>query len=288
MKSKEIATKLDETSSEYRFKLTPASIEFEDFDKLRKEADEVYKRYNGYVVVPANLKGDKAIAADLNKKAKALRAAKKAVRKQALEPLAEFDGKMDDLIDEIEDVSDQIHQGLKDYREQAIKLRHENNLKHIDKMAEKFGLTHKDIAYDSKWDNKSTNWKKAEETINQLLEKAAQERDFKNEKIELITEAAEKEHILPDSYINLISDLTISEILTRIKNDGKRQRELNQEQNESITQSVKGNSVIDTATGEVVGKAEIAYLKITGSHTQMEKLAQFFNKNGLKVEPIKR
>ena len=129
---------------------------------------------------------------------------------------------------------------------------------------------------------------KAEETINQLLEKAAQERDFKNEKIELITEAAEKEHILPDSYINLISDLTISEILTRIKNDGKRQRELNREQDESIPQSVKGNSVIDTSTGEVVGKAEIAYLKITGSHTQMEKLVQFFNKNGLKVEPIKR
>lgn len=288
MKSKEIATKLDETSSEYRFKLTPASIEFEDFDKLRKEADEVYRRYNGYVVVPANLKGDKAIAADLNKKAKALRAAKKAVRKQALEPLAEFDGKIDDLIDEIEDVSGQIHQGLRDYQEQAIKLRHENNVKHIDKMAESFGLTHKDIPYDSKWDNKSTNWKKAEETINQLLEKAAQERDFKNEKIELITEAADKEHILPDSYIHLISDLTISEILTRIKNDGKRQRELNQEQDESIPQSVKGNSIIDTATGEVVGKAEIAYLKITGSHTQMEKLIQFFKENGLKVEPIKR
>ena len=77
---------------------------------------------------------------------------------------------MDDLIDEIEDVSGQIHQGLKDYKEQAIKLRHENIIKHIDKMAEQFGLTHEDITYDSKWDNKSTNWKKAEETINQLLE----------------------------------------------------------------------------------------------------------------------
>ena len=73
----------------------------------------VWRATTDYVVVPANLKGDKAIAADLNKKAKALRAAKKAVRQQALEPLAEFDGKMDDLIDEIEDVSGQIHQGLK-------------------------------------------------------------------------------------------------------------------------------------------------------------------------------
>lgn len=155
-------------------------------------------------------------------------------------------------------------------------------------MAEKFGLTHEDIPYDAKWDNKSNNWKKIEETINQLLEKAAQERDFKNEKITLITEAAEKEQILPDSYINLIDDLTIYEILARIKNDGKRQRELSSKKDEPVKQSVKGNSVIDTTTGEVVGETKVAYLKITGSDEQMKKLVDFIKNNGLKVEPIER
>jgi len=155
-------------------------------------------------------------------------------------------------------------------------------------MAEKFGLTHEDIAYDAKWDNKSNNWKKIEENINQLLEKAAQERDFKNEKITLITEAAEKEQILPDSYINLIDDLTISEILARIKNDGKRQRELSLKKDEPIKQQVKGNSVIDTTTGEVVGETKVAYLKITGSDEQMKKLVEFIKSQGLKVEPIER
>lgn len=284
----EISTKLDETSPDYKVKFTPASIEFDDYEKLKEETDEIYKRYNGYVVVPENLKGDKAIAADLNKKAKALKAAKSAVRKQALKPLDEFNEQMDALIDEITDVSGQVHQGLKDYREQGIKLRHEANIKHIDKMAEKFGLTHEDIAYDAKWDNKSNNWKKIEETINQLLEKAAQERDFKNEKITLITEAAEKEQILPDSYINLIDDLTISEILARIKSDGKRQRELSSKKDEPVKQAVKGNSVIDTTTGEVVGKTKVAYLKITGSDEQMNNLAEFIKNQGLKVEPIER
>ena len=288
--SKELIA-LDEKEVSFPVNFAPAQIDFTGYNKMKDRIDQLHGSLEGYVVTKDNLKESKSTRAKLNKLKKAIKARKVEIKKKAEAPIKAFNDKVESLVDEIDDSSSKISDGIKGFEDQEKQARHEKNLKHIEAICELAEVDPTKIKYQSSWDNKSYSKTKFENEVDQQIALIQQEQAQLADNIKIVSEKAEGLGLPADHWIKELDEQPLSFVLnamTEYKEDldavSKSQKET--KLNELRDLKKQRDKYVDPETGEIKEKVISLKLEVKGTPWQMKQLQSFLKDNGIEYQGL--
>lgn len=288
--SKELIA-LDEKEVSFPVNFAPAQIDFTGYNKMKDRIDQLHESLEGYVVTKDNLKESKSTRAKLNKLKKAIKGRKVEIKKKAEAPIKAFNDKVESLVDEIDDSSSKISDGIKGFEDQEKQARHEKNLKHIEAICELAEVDPAKIKYQSSWDNKSYSKTKFETEVDQQIALIQQEQAQLADNIKIVSEKAEGLGLPADHWIKELDEQPLSFVLnamTEYKEDldavSKAQKET--KLNELRDLKKQGDKYVDPETGEIKDKVISLKLEVKGTPWQMKQLQSFLKDNGIEYQGL--
>lgn len=283
--SKELIA-LDEKEVSFPVNFAPAQIDFTGYNKMKDRIDQLHESLEGYVVTKDNLKESKSTRAKLNKLKKAIKGRKVEIKKKAEAPIKAFNDKVESLVDEIDDSSSKISDGIKGFEDQEKQARHEKNLKHIEAICELAEVDPAKIKYQSSWDTKSYSKNKFEFEVDQQIALIQERQNQLAETITTVTQRADKLGLPAEHWIHELKTRSLPDVLSEmdeykedLENIANQQKKTKAREAENLKQV--GDRYIDRDTGEVKEKVITVKLKIQGTKWQVTQLQRFLKDNAI-------
>lgn len=290
MKEKQLIT-LDENAVSFPVNFAPAQIDFSGYRKMKDQIDQLCEDLDNYDVTKSNLKEAKSTRAKLNKLKKAIKGRKVEIKKKAEAPIKDFNDKVESLIDEIDDSSTKISNGIKVYENKAKAERHEKNLKHIATVCELDEIDPSKIEYNSSWDNKSYSQTKFETEVDQQIGLIQEKQAKFADDVKIVTDKAVELALPAGHWIKELDNKPLSEVLnamTDYKNDLEAVSKAQKENKLNTLNNLKkqGDKYIDPSTGEIKEKIISIKMEVKGTKWQLKQLQSFLKDNGIEYEGL--
>lgn len=149
-----------------------------NIDEIKKQLEKTLSVYRNMVYTDSSIKSAKKDKADLNKAKKIIEDARKAYKRQCLEPYEALEPRIIELTNMIEVQRIAIDEVVKDYERKRIEKKEEKIRTYYDEMSSPLG-EYADTLYgmlrDPKWFNVSTDRQKYEEGIRTAISNAAED-----------------------------------------------------------------------------------------------------------------
>ena len=149
-----------------------------NIDEIKKQLEKTLSVYKNMVYTDSSIKSAKKDKADLNKAKKIIEDARKAYKRQCLEPYEALEPRIIELTNMIEVQRIAIDEVVKDYERKRIEKKEEKIRTYYDEMSSPLGEyagTLYGMLRDPKWFNVSTDRQKYEEGIRTAISNAAED-----------------------------------------------------------------------------------------------------------------
>ncbi|MFC6290639.1 DUF1351 domain-containing protein [Levilactobacillus angrenensis] len=267
----------------------PSPITIKNLDQVQQAVSAIVAKYGqDFVVTADNIKDTKSMRASLNKVSKAIDEKRLAVKRQYAEPVKIFDKQMGAFKDQIDGVISPLDVKIKEViaQERAAKQERVEGL--IAEMAPSYGVEPDAIEIEPSWLNKSATKKQIVDGIAGAMTATKKAADQLAADTETITKYATVQGVDPAGWADQVKhgqdvDYLMKAIDNQVERQAEKQRQLEAKAAEERThQQTKGDTVVDTNTGEVVSRAVV--LKITATIPQMKLLKSYMDSEGIKYE----
>ncbi|MGQ4559285.1 DUF1351 domain-containing protein [Levilactobacillus hammesii] len=271
----------------------PSPITIKNLDQVQQAVSAIVAKYGqDFIVTADNIKDTKAMRASLNKVSKAVDEKRLAVKRQYAEPVKIFDKQMGAFKDQIDGVISPLDVKIKEViaQERAAKQERVEGL--IAEMAPNYGVSADAIEIEPSWLNKSATKKQIVDGIAGAMTVTKKAADQLAADTEAITKYAEVQGVDAAGWVDQVKqgqdvDYLMKAIDNQVERQAEKQRKLEAKAAEERThQQTKGNTVVDTNTGEVVSRTVV--LKIMATRSQMILLKNFMDANSIKYEREKK
>lgn len=275
---------------DYSIEYTPTQIKIHNLEGLERAVNAYAKRYANVVVTDDTEKSAKDSRAKLNKLSNALDEKRRDIHRDYNKPYNEFADTIKQLRSVLQDTIDPIDDGLKELDGQHRELRKQHVQALITEMAPNYGVDASDIEIDPKWLNKTTSKKAVTEGVAVVMKQVKQAQDKFNSDSLALTKYAEVNKVDAEPWIDQLKqgqdlDYLFKAIDNQVKLRKQKQKELEAQAAEAKThQETKGDSIVDTNTGEVVSHQFV--LRITGTNDQLWALRHYMDQRGIKYEKV--
>ncbi|GAA3611282.1 DUF1351 domain-containing protein [Secundilactobacillus similis] len=275
---------------EYDVKLTPAQIEIEGIDGLKRAVDAYSQRYSNIVVTVDTEKDAKDTRSKLNHLSKALNDKRIAIHKEYDVPYNRFADQINELKSKIDETVQPISDALKELDEQQREERKKDVETSIAEMAPNYGVEISEVEISSKWLTKSISNKAILEGIADQMKLIKAKKDVLNANIQTVTTHAETKKLDPAGWVNMLKQgqdvATVNKLIDEhvVELDKQRKQKEAAIAEAKAHQVVKDNKIINTNTGEV--ESYDVNLHITGTLNQMNILKDFMVEQGIRYETI--
>lgn len=276
----------EETSVTYQAN----EIVINNYEKLESLVENAAQKYSSLVVSEETIKEAKKSRAELNKLKTAIDSKRKAVKREYMANVRDFEKMMNSLGDKITPVIDSIDEKTKELEELQRKEKAEKVQALINEMAPNYEIDPATIEIETSWLNKSTTMKKiAEELKDGMLARQAQQKQLAND-IKTITKYAESKGVEPYGWIEQLKQgqdvpYLLSAIDRAVEQKEQAERAAQaQAMAESTHQKQVGDNIIDTQSGEVVSRK--VTLELTLTDTTARLLARFLEKNHIAYKKV--
>ncbi|QHS03560.1 DUF1351 domain-containing protein [Pediococcus acidilactici] len=265
-------------------------IVINNYDKLESLVENAAQKYSTLVVSEETIKEAKKSRAELNKLKTAIDSKRKAVKREYMANVRDFEKMMNSLGDKITPVIDSIDEKTKELEELQRKEKAEKVQALINEMAPNYEIDPATIEIEDKWLLKSTTMKNiAEELKDGMLARKAQARQLAND-IQTITKYAESKDVEPYGWVEQLKQgqdvpYLLAAIDHAVEQKEQAEREAQaQAMAEATHQKQVGDNIVDTNSGEVVSRKVI--LELTVTNTTAKLLANFLRKNQIDFRKV--
>lgn len=276
----------------------PAEINFDDSD-IRTQLVELKDKYGDLVVSESNLKDSKRTATMLNGIANELDNARKAVKKEYNKPLKEFEGKVNDVRDEVRELRQNIIDQVGVFEEKEKIKRKDAILTEIrEEIAPNYKISDDELEkisseFKSDWWEKKTYPKKQRlEEIATLFTQFNKEKEQRKNNLQLIKLKLDNydmaDHYQSIKYDYIDNEMSIDDVLEKIDRLHE-DIEANKAIDKAKVEEVKENLVehngqsYNQETGEKVQIMQEITFTLQGSKEDIDQVAMLISKLGLKV-----
>ncbi|WP_203640715.1 MULTISPECIES: DUF1351 domain-containing protein [Levilactobacillus] len=267
----------------------PMPITINNLDQVQQAVTAIVSKYNqDFVVTVDNVKDVKNMRAELNKVSKAIDEKRLTIKRQYAEPVKTFDAQMNLFKEQIDSVISPLDTKIREVvaQERAAKQERVEGL--IAEMAPNYGVEAESVDIEPSWLNKSATKKQIVEGIAGTMTLMKKHADQLAADCSTITKYAEIQKVDPAGWVDQVKQGQDVEYLMRaidnqVERQAEKQRKLEAKAAEERThQQAKGDTVVDTNTGEVVSRAVV--LKITATIPQMKLLKSYMDSESIKYE----
>lgn len=279
------------TLPDYRVEYLPTIISIQNYEQLQQTVNDYANKFNNMVVTDATEKDAKNIRAELRKVSAALDSRRKEIKKDFNRPYNDFAEKVNVLRASLDKAIVPIDAGLKELEEQQRQARLAGVQDLIEEMALNYGVNSSEVEIDPTWLNKTISKKKIVDGIAGTMVSIKKAKDKLATDISTITKYAEVQSVDPAGWVDQLKqgqdvDYLMTAIDKQVERQAENQRQLEAKAAEEQThQENKGNSIVDTNTGEVVSH-KVA-LMITTTIPKMQLLKNFMDSNHIQYERVK-
>lgn len=279
------------TLPDYRVEYLPTIISIQNYEQLQQTVNDYANKFNNMVVTDATEKDAKNIRAELRKVSAALDSRRKEIKKDFNRPYNDFAEKVNVLRASLDKAIVPIDAGLKELEEQQRQARLAGVQDLIEEMALNYGVNSSEVEIDPTWLNKTISKKKIVDGIAGTMVSIKKAKDKLATDISTITKYAEVQSVDPAGWVDQLKqgqdvDYLMTAIDKQVERQAENQRQLEAKAAEEQThQENKGNSTVDTNTGEVVSH-KVA-LMITTTIPKMQLLKNFMDSNHIQYERVK-
>ena len=204
----------------------PAEISFDDTD-IKRQLVELKSKYGDLVVSESNLKDSKHTATMLNGIANELDNARKSVKKEYNKPLKEFEGKVNDVRDEVKELRQNIVDQVGVFEEKEKMKRKDAILTEIrEEIAPNYNISDDELEkisseFKSDWWTKKTYPKKQRlEEIATLFTQFNKEKEQRKNNLQLIKLKLDSydmaDHYQSIKYDYIDNEMSINDVLEKI------------------------------------------------------------------------
>ncbi|GAX04584.1 hypothetical protein IWT140_02226 [Secundilactobacillus pentosiphilus] len=273
---------------DYSIEYTPTQIKIHNLEGLQKAVNAYANRYANVIVTDDTEKSAKDSRAKLNKLSNALDEKRRDIHRDYNKPYDEFADTIKQLRSVLQNTIDPIDDGLKELDGQHREQRKEHVQALITEMAPNYGVSASDIEIDPKWLNKTTSKKAVTEGVAVVMKQVKQAQDkFESDSLAL-TKYAEVNKVDAAPWIDQLKqgqdlDYLFKAIDNQVNLRKQKQKELEAQAAEAKThQATKGDTTIDTTTGEIAEHS--VTLQITTTIEEMKLLKNFMDQRGIKYQ----
>nr|DAT81074.1 MAG TPA: Protein of unknown function (DUF1351) [Caudoviricetes sp.] len=276
----------------------PAKITFDDAD-LKTQLIELKSKYEGLVVSESNLKDSKRTATMLNGIANELDNARKSVKKEYNKPLKEFEGKVNDVRDEVRELRQNIVDQVGVFEEKEKMKRKEAILTEIrEEIAPNYNISDDELEMISSefkpdwWEKKTYQKKKRLEEIATLFTQFNKEKEQRKNNLQLIKLKLDSydmaDHYQSIKYDYIDNDMNIEDVLEkidRLHEDIETKKTIEKAKVEEVKENLvehNGQSY-NQETGEKVQIMQEITFTLQGSKEDIDQVAMLISDLGLKV-----
>lgn len=276
----------------------PAEISFDDSD-IKRNLVELKSKYGDLVVSESNLKDSKRTATMLNGIANELDNARKSVKKEYNKPLKEFEGKVNDVRDEVRELRQNIVDQVGVFEEKEKMKRKDAILTEIrEEIAPNYNISDDELEkisseFKSDWWEKKTYPKKQRlEEIATLFTQFNKEKEQRKNNLQLIKLKLDSydmaEHYQSIKYDYIDNEMSIDDILEkidRLHEDIVAKKAIEKAKVEEVKENLvehNGQSY-NQETGEKVQILQEITFTLQGSKEDIDQVAMLISKLGLKV-----
>lgn len=276
----------------------PAKITFDDTD-IKTQLTELKDKYEGLVVSESNLKDSKRTATMLNGIANELDNARKAVKKEYNKPLKEFEGKVNDVRDEVRELRQNIVDQVGVFEEKEKMKRKDAILTEIrEEIAPNYNISDDELEKISSefkpdwWEKKSYQKKKRLEEIATLFTQFNKEKEQRKNNLQLIKLKLDSydmaDHYQSIKYDYIDNDMNIEDVLEkidRLHEDIETKKTIEKAKVEEVKENLvehNGQSY-NQETGEKVQIMQEITFTLQGSKEDIDQVAMLISDLGLKV-----
>lgn len=273
---------------DYSIEYTPTQIKIHNLEGLERAVNAYAQRYANVVVTDDTEKSAKDSRAKLNKLSNALDEKRRDIHRDYNKPYNEFANTIKQLRSVLQETIDPIDDGLKELDGQHRELRKQHVQTLITEMAPNYGVDASDIEIDPKWLNKTTSKKAVTEGVAVVMKRVKQAQDkFESDKLAL-TKYAEVNQVDATPWVDQLKqgqdlDYLFKAIDNQVNLRKQEQKELEAQAAEAKThQATKGDTTIDTTTGEIAEHS--VTLQITTTIEEMKLLKNYMDQRGIKYQ----
>lgn len=276
----------------------PAEISFDDTD-IKRQLVELKSKYGDLVVSESNLKDSKRTATMLNGIANELDNARKSVKKEYNKPLKEFEGKVNDVRDEVRELRQNIVDQVGVFEEKEKMKRKDAILTEIrEEIAPNYNITDSELEkisseFKSDWWAKKTYPKKQRlEEIATLFTQFNKEKEQRKNNLQLIKLKLDSydmaDHYQSIKYDYIDNEMSIDDVLEkidRLHEDIVAKKAIEKAKVEEVKENLvehNGQSY-NQKTGEKVQIMQEITFTLQGSKEDIDQVAMLISKLGLKV-----
>lgn len=276
----------------------PAEISFDDSD-IKRNLVELKSKYGDLVVSESNLKDSKRTATMLNGIANELDNARKSVKKEYNKPLKEFEGKVNDVRDEVRELRQNIVDQVGVFEEKEKMKRKDAILTEIrEEIAPNYNISDDELEkisseFKSDWWTKKTYPKKQRlEEIATLFAQFNKEKEQRKNNLQLIKLKLDSydmaDHYQSIKYDYIDNEMNIEDVLEKIDRlyeDIETKKAIEQAKVEEVKENLvehNGQSY-NQETGEKVQIMQEITFTLQGSKEDIDQVAMLISKLGLKV-----
>lgn len=242
-------------SSDIQVKVTRGSIDFPEYELLKRQAIEVAEFVGNIEVSEENVKQAKKLLATVNKSVKSLEDRRISIKKEMLEPYNDFETQVKEIVKIVKDADTLVRNQVKELDEQE----RENKKVKINDIWNK-RINHYDFDFvdfeqflTPSHLNKSTSLSKVEDEMVQWLEKI-------NSDLEVIENLPNKKEVLQEYIENL--DLTVSMLIVNERKEKENKvEEFYKEEKENIYQFIIFNEKDAKLTEMLLKENDIKFEK---------------------------
>ena len=247
---------------DFSVKFTPTKITINNEEDLKKQLDEIAKKYKGLIVTETNLKSVKATRAQLNALNKGLDDKRKEIKSSYNEPLDEFESKVKSFQGIINKSLDPIAKGITDLEDSQREERKNHVQEIIDKMAPEYDIDPKEIEIEKSWSNKGMSDIKLTKILADGFNSLKRKHELLETNKKLVEEHCKYVDVEPAGWVSQLSDeynaTDVIQAIDQFVEEKNAKAELEQkriEAEEAVKQASQqkvGGVVIDDDTGEIV------------------------------------
>ena len=276
----------------------PAEISFDDTD-IKKNLVELKRKYGDLVVSESNLKDSKRTATMLNGIANELDNARKSVKKEYNKPLKEFEGKVNDVRDEVKELRQNIVDQVGVFEEKEKMKRKDAILTEIrEEIAPNYNISDDELEKISSefkpdwWGKKTYPKKQRLEEIATLFTQFNKEKEQRKNNLQLIKLKLDSydmaDHYQSIKYDYIDNEMSIDDVLEkidRLREDIETKKAIEQAKVEEVKENLvehNGQSY-NQETGEKVQIMQEITFTLQGSKEDIDQVAMLISKLGLKV-----
>ena len=276
----------------------PAEISFDDSD-IKRNLVELKSKYGDLVVSESNLKDSKRTATMLNGIANELDNARKLVKKEYNKPLKEFEGKVNDVRDEVKELRQNIVDQVGVFEEKEKMKRKDAILTEIrEEIAPNYNISDDELEkisseFKSDWWTKKTYSKKQRlEEISTLFTQFNKEKEQRKNNLQLIKLKLDSydmaDHYQSIKYDYIDNEMSIDDVLEKVDSlheDIETKKAIEQAKIEEVKENLvehNGQSY-NQETGEKVQIMQEITFTLQGSKEDIDQVAMLISKLGLKV-----